>query len=185
MSVIDIHVEAKHLAEERRRILRKVQGIIGAASIAQPHIEQAIGTEGQVAAVVSAERLLNGSRSVGPPQVEPRCGIELERGCHRSREASDHRRPIAVREMHEHAATAIGGDRHPEQPALNLRVHLVAQIKEGFGLDHAAENHADESPTFDHVRRIERRIGHDSNRFVEARSDTHRAELRLRVSDAN
>ena len=64
--VIDVDVDAQHLAEERAGILREVHRIAAAATVAHADVQVAIGSEHQMPAVVIRERLINGPPPIGP-----------------------------------------------------------------------------------------------------------------------
>ena len=101
------------------RVLRVVVRIVAAAAVAQADVEIAVGTEGEIAAVVIRERLPMNRSPVGQRKVEARRRIDLEGRRGRPHEARDHRVAVRVREVEEHAAAEhIGRKRHAEQPAL-------------------------------------------------------------------
>ena len=65
-----VDVDAEDLAEQGLGILRAVAGIVARAAVAQADVEEAVGPERHVAAVVVGERLLDERTAVGPHQVE-------------------------------------------------------------------------------------------------------------------
>ena len=74
MAVRHADVDPQHLAEQLRRILRAMIGIVAGAAVAEADVEEAVGTEREVAAVVIRERLRDErlARRAAPAQIEAR-----------------------------------------------------------------------------------------------------------------
>ena len=121
MRVGHADVHPQHLAEQRRRVLREVVGIVSGPAVAHPHVQVAVRTERQMTAVVVRKRLLDQRRRAGtvPAQVEARRRIGDER-IRRAPEPRDDGMAVRVREVHEEAARQSGvrREREPEQPLL-------------------------------------------------------------------
>ena len=57
-----VHVEAQELGQPAVQVLAVVVGVEGAAAVAQPEVQQPVRAEGELAAVVVGERLLDGQQ---------------------------------------------------------------------------------------------------------------------------
>jgi hypothetical protein len=71
------HVDTKHLAEQLRRVLRAVIGIVARSAVTESHVEKPVGSEREMTAVVVRKRLRDerGARRSAPTQIETRCGV--------------------------------------------------------------------------------------------------------------
>src|SRR5206468_7841868 len=77
IAVRNAHIHAEHFAEQLCATLGTVAGIVGSAAVAKPDIQEPLGPEGEVAAVVIGKRLLDvrGTARAVPSQIEPRAGV--------------------------------------------------------------------------------------------------------------
>ena len=121
MTVGNADVDAQHLAEQLRRVLRAMAGIVARPAIAEPDVEIPVRTERQVAAVVIRERLIDERGTATRPSADRTASpASATTGSRRPPESRDDGVAVRVREVDEEAAAAgvVGRERQPEQPLL-------------------------------------------------------------------
>ena len=156
IGVCNIDVDAQHLAEQRRRVLRIVVRIVARSAVAHADIEIPVHRREQdVAAVVIAEWLLDGGRAGGlvPPQIEPRRRIRGQWVGRRPLEARDHRIARGVGEVDEETAggRVRGVERETEQPLFAAAQDRAGEVQEILRLQHAVLDHAHAAALLHHV----------------------------------
>jgi hypothetical protein len=145
MRVRDVHIDAQHLAEQFRQVLRPMVGIVARTAVTGADVQEAIGTKREIPAVVIGERLLDDRRPAGaaPSQIETRRRIRDDRAS-RSAETRHHSVARLIREVHEESpAVRIRGKGQTEQPAFAARRDLPRQIQKVIGQDHTVPHDPD------------------------------------------
>jgi hypothetical protein len=142
MRVRHVHVDAQHLAEQFRQILRAMVGIVARPAITHADVQKSVRTKREIPAVVIGERLLDDRRPAGsaPPQIETRSRIRDD-GAGGSAETRHHGVARLIREVHEKPpAVGIRGKGETKQSAFAARRRLPRQIQEVIG-QHDAVSH--------------------------------------------
>jgi hypothetical protein len=122
MTVRHVDVDAQHLPEQRRGVLRIAELIVAATAIAEADVEEAVGPEGEMPAVVVRRGLVDDRLAAGPPQIETRRGTDRHGGCGRALEARDHGIAVGVGEVDEEVPgrLSIRGEGHAQQALLTV-----------------------------------------------------------------
>jgi hypothetical protein len=174
-------VQAQHLAEQRVGPLRVVERVVSRAAVAEADVEIAVGAEGEMAAVVIGERLLDVGTAVRPHEIAAR----LRRGrvtvVGAAFEARHHGVPVAVGEVDEHAAGVDRTRREGEaqQPALAAAADGVAQVQEGRLAHRRPFEHEDEPALRDDQERARGgRVLDHGDRVLDAARHGHQPQFR-------
>src|SRR5262245_36926140 len=142
VGVRHVDVDAPHLAEKLLRVLRAMRRIVARTAVAEANVEEAIGPERQMTAVVIGERLRDGRRAVraAPTQIKPRSGIGDDR--RRPAEAGNDGVAGSIGEADEEAAASgrVRRERKPEQPLLAAGDNRTGNV-EKVGREDCAELH--------------------------------------------
>src|SRR5262249_5998582 len=115
IAIVDTDVDAQHLPEQLRRILRAVAGVAPCAAVTEADVQVTIRSEHEIAAIVIRKRLRDERRTAGaaPPQVESRHRVR-HRGIVRSPESRDDGVTGTVGEVDEEPAARRGVRRKRE-----------------------------------------------------------------------
>src|SRR5581483_9352618 len=126
---IAVDVDAEELSELRGRIARVVHRVAGAAAVAEPDRERAVGSEGEHAAVVVRERLIDAEEETG------RLGIGDRRILARAPELDDLGVAVGVGVIDEEAAVrrVAGMEREAEESALAAARDDAREVEERLG----------------------------------------------------
>ena len=178
-------VDAQHLAQELRRILRAIFGVAARSAVAESDVQKTVGTEREVATIVIGVGLRDerGTGGSAPPEVEPRRRIGDERIAG-SPKARDHRIAVGVREVHKKAAARSGVRREGEaqQPPLAAGRDDRGEIEKICRLHRAIAKGANAPALLDDE--LDGRVGgilNEAKRVDESRRVDARAELRARL----
>src|SRR5262245_46286787 len=131
MRVGHVDVDAQHLAEQFRGILRAMVRVVARSAVAKADVEKAVRAEHEVPAVVVRERLADEREARAPAQVEARRRIGRERVVRRSQKPRDDGVARSIGEVDEEPPR--GGLRRKdetEQSTFAARDDVVAQIEE-------------------------------------------------------
>ena len=162
---VDVHAE--HLGEQRLVVLAVAVRVVLAAAVAHADEHGAVGGEGEQAAVVVREGLVDREQDVLAVGVGD-VGIGADRV------ARDDRVAGVVRVVHEEAAVVlvVGMERDAEQSALAAAAHQLVDVEERRLEQHAVLDDADGARLLDDEEavRIEARRG-DVHRQAQAVGD--------------
>ena len=114
-SVAALGVDAQDLAEQGRRVLPVAVGVAAAAAVAQADVEEAVGAEGELAAVVVGGRLVD-RRAARRRVVGVDGGAVAQRRTRATRV-----RPSGCGVWSRRRAAAVAGEGQAEQPLLAAR----------------------------------------------------------------
>ena len=124
MCIRNVDVDAQHLTEQLGAILRAMFRIVAGSAVAEADVEEPVGPEGEMPAVVVRKGLLDQRRRAGavPAKIEPRRWIGDEWIC-RATKARNYGMTGRIGEVHVEAAAAgvVRRERETEQPAFAAR----------------------------------------------------------------
>jgi len=173
--VVAAHVDAKDLAEEDIEVLGVVGRVAAAAAVADGKVEQAVRPEIEPAAIVVAERMVDGEKNIAAGRVdlvavagERPVAPDLDLSAGRGQEDED----VAAR-------VEVGRGRETEQAALGVGRDLAGDVEEGSGRDRAVGRVEDPDPALPlHHENAPRSVGHrgEIERLDEAGADPGDAE---------
>ena len=131
-----VDVEAEELAEQRPRVLRAAVGVEGGAAVSEPEVEEAVGPERELAAVVVLVGLVDGqelAEALGPGGAravldDPRVSLE-----------------VRVVDVEARVVREVGVESEREQPLLAAGGDLRPDVQERLGPRLAARQHAHRS----------------------------------------
>ena len=112
-------VDPQQLAEQVGRIARPSFGVAARPAVAHRHVEHAVGTELQIAAVVVRVRLVDVQQHA--------LGVDVERAVGGDRVLGDDRVAVVVGVV-EPGQRAVGGEGDPEQAALAVGARPVGEV---------------------------------------------------------
>jgi hypothetical protein len=183
VAVLDVHVDAQHLAQQHLGSLRAEPA--ASASITKADVEVAVRAEDHGPALVHGRGLRDQAKVAGPHEIEAAGGVEHQRvgGAPVSRDDHIADAEVGVAPLHpvDERSRAVGGERQSEEPLLGLVQHLGGDVEERCGLHHAVHDCAGRPSLFEDDQRSGRqRIGHDGHRPHQALGDELGAKLGAR-----
>ena len=174
-----IDVDAQHLAEQSRGVLRVSGRVAGAAAVTDADVQESVRTEGQLAAVVVGRRLVQGQQHAFRSRIQglPAVGARELRG-HRANLAADGFRVV---EKHPTVDRKFRVEGHAQQSGFPLVQYACGEVDEHVGrcCDRVVLKHLDAACLLDDVpaRSVVRRLQHRDGRCEsEAREDARRFE---------
>ena len=174
-----VRVDAQHLAEQRverlavaaRRVTRTL--VVGGAAVADAHVEQAVGAERDLAAVVVRLRVRDARAARGADAGSARPSANA----YSSSVGQSLRVGVVDVELR-----AVGREREAEEPALAARGDPAGQVEHGRRVEGAVADRDDLAALLGHVqRRVVRADGH-RGRALRRRDPGQRARARRRGS---